>query len=104
MEMVQQSVYWIILGLIKKVLFADNLGIVVHSAFEHPELLSSLDLWLAVYAFAFQIYFDFSGYTDIARGSPSCLALKYQLILICLIGPVQFLNSGKDGICRFLLG
>jgi len=76
LDMVQQSVYWIILGLIKKVLFADNLGIVVHSAFEHPELLSSLDLWLAVYAFAFQIYFDFSGYTDIARGSALLLGFK----------------------------
>jgi alginate O-acetyltransferase complex protein AlgI len=76
MDMVQQSVYWIILGLIKKVLFADNLGVVVHSAFEHPELLSSLDLWLAVYAFAFQIYFDFSGYTDIARGSALLLGFK----------------------------
>ncbi len=76
LAMVQQSVYWIILGLIKKVLFADNLGIVVHSAFEHPELLSSLDLWLAVYAFAFQIYFDFSGYTDIARGSALLLGFK----------------------------
>jgi alginate O-acetyltransferase complex protein AlgI len=76
LDMVEQSVYWIILGLIKKVLFADNLGIVVHSAFEHPELLSSLDLWLGVYAFAFQIYFDFSGYTDIARGSALLLGFK----------------------------
>jgi len=76
LEMIHQSVYWIILGLIKKILFADNLGVVVHSAFEHPELLSSLDLWLAVYAFAFQIYFDFSGYTDVARGSALLLAFK----------------------------
>jgi alginate O-acetyltransferase complex protein AlgI len=66
---VEESARMIILGLVKKILFADYLAIVVHSAFEHPELLSSVDLWLAVYAFAFQIYFDFSAYTDIARGS-----------------------------------
>ncbi|CAM6004458.1 unnamed protein product [Sphagnum balticum] len=66
---VEQSAWLIVSGLVRKILFADYLAIVVHSAFEHPELLSSLDLWLATYAFAFQIYFDFSAYTDIARGS-----------------------------------
>jgi D-alanyl-lipoteichoic acid acyltransferase DltB (MBOAT superfamily) len=64
-----QGINLILFGLFKKVIFADNLSTVVQSAFDHPELLSSADLWLAVYAFAFQIYFDFSGYTDIARGS-----------------------------------
>ena len=66
----------IILGLFKKVIFADNLSLVVQSSFSNPELLTSLDLWLAVYAFAFQIYFDFSGYTDIARGSAQILGFK----------------------------
>jgi D-alanyl-lipoteichoic acid acyltransferase DltB (MBOAT superfamily) len=69
MSTVEESARLITIGLVKKILFADYLAIVVHSAFEHPELLSSFDLWLAVYAFAYQIYFDFSAYTDIARGS-----------------------------------
>lgn len=69
----------IIFGLFKKVVFADNLSVVVDSAFKHPELLSGLDLWLAVYAFAFQIYFDFSGYTDVARGSAQLLGFKVPL-------------------------
>lgn len=73
---IEGSLFLIVQGLIKKVLFADYLAIVVHSAFEHPELLSNLDLWLAVYSFAFQIYFDFSGYTDIARGSARLLGFK----------------------------
>jgi alginate O-acetyltransferase complex protein AlgI len=73
---VEKSFYLILGGLLKKVLFADYLSIVVHSAFEHPELLSSIDLWLAVYAFSFQIYFDFSAYTDIARGSAYLLGFK----------------------------
>ena len=71
-----EGVSLILFGLFKKVLFADNLAVVVQSAFQHPELLSGLDLWLAVYAFAFQIYFDFSGYTDIARGSAHLLGYK----------------------------
>ncbi|MBX9667122.1 MAG: hypothetical protein K2X93_05860 [Candidatus Obscuribacterales bacterium] len=69
----------IVFGLFKKVIFADNLSTVVASAFAHPELLSGFDLWLAVYAFAFQIYFDFSGYTDIARGSAQLFGFKVPL-------------------------
>jgi len=69
----------IIFGLFKKVIFADNLAIVVAGAFSHPEMLSGPDLWLAVYAFAFQIYFDFSGYTDIARGSAQLFGFKVPI-------------------------
>lgn len=69
----------IIFGLFKKVIFADNLAVVVASAFSHPEMLSGPDLWLAVYAFAFQIYFDFSGYTDIARGSAQLFGFKVPI-------------------------
>lgn len=68
---------WLILfGLFKKVLFADNLATVVASGFERPDLLTGADLWLVCYAFAFQIYFDFSGYTDIARGSALLFGYK----------------------------
>lgn len=69
----------IIFGLFKKVIFADNLAVVVASAFQNPEMLSGPDMWLAVYAFAFQIYFDFSGYTDIARGSAQLFGFKVPI-------------------------
>lgn len=69
----------IIFGLFKKVIFADNLAVAVGSAFSHPDMLSGPDLWLAVYAFAFQIYFDFSGYTDIARGSAQLFGFKVPI-------------------------
>jgi len=69
----------ILFGLFKKVVFADNLAVIVQSTFDHPQLLSSCDMWLSVYAFAFQIYFDFSGYTDIARGSALLFGYKVPL-------------------------
>jgi alginate O-acetyltransferase complex protein AlgI len=69
----------IIFGLFKKVVFADNLAVVVQSAFSRPDLLTGVDLWFAVYAFAFQIYFDFSGYTDIARGSAKLLGYNVPI-------------------------
>lgn len=69
----------ILLGLFKKVLLADNLAFFVQGGFQHPELFHSLDLWLFTYAFAFQIYFDFSGYTDIARGSAMLFGYKVPI-------------------------
>lgn len=75
-KLVDEGLWLIIFGLFKKVVFADNLAVVVQSTFSRPDLLTGFDLWLAVYTFAFQIYFDFSGYTDIARGSAMLLGYK----------------------------
>lgn len=55
-------------GLIKKVFLAAPLGEIVNSVYGEPTLYSGAALLLATYAFALQIYFDFSGYTDVARG------------------------------------
>ena len=61
----------IIVGLAKKLLLADNLATLVQMGFQHAThgSYSAPELWVFTWAFAFQIYFDFSGYTDIARGS-----------------------------------
>lgn len=56
-------------GLAKKVLLANNIGILWHSIKATPiGELSILSAWLGIIAFTFQIYFDFSGYSDMARG------------------------------------
>lgn len=55
-------------GAVKKVIFADNLALYVNEVYEIAGYRNSLDLLLGSYAFAFQIYCDFSGYTDMARG------------------------------------
>jgi D-alanyl-lipoteichoic acid acyltransferase DltB (MBOAT superfamily) len=59
----------IIQGMAKKLLIANNLAVLVHMGYSDPRAFGAPELWLFAYAFAFQIYFDFSGYTDIARGS-----------------------------------
>ncbi|OYV27027.1 MAG: hypothetical protein B7W98_02675, partial [Parcubacteria group bacterium 20-58-5] len=59
----------IIIGMAKKLLLADNLATFVQMGVSAPSIYSGPELWLFAYAFAFQIYFDFSGYTDIGRGS-----------------------------------
>ncbi|MHC4709653.1 MAG: MBOAT family O-acyltransferase [Planctomycetota bacterium] len=55
-------------GLFKKVVIADNLAPLVDRAFSIAAYASPIELLVAVYFFAFQIYCDFSGYTDIAIG------------------------------------
>ncbi|MBO4458942.1 MAG: MBOAT family protein [Butyrivibrio sp.] len=59
---------WFITGLAKKVFIADILGNGVNYAFDNLELLGSLDIWITSLAYTFQIYFDFSGYSDMACG------------------------------------
>ncbi len=58
-------IFW---GLIKKMVIADNLAVFVNQAFAGHSEYNWLTLLLGVYAFAFQIYCDFSGYSDIAIG------------------------------------
>jgi D-alanyl-lipoteichoic acid acyltransferase DltB (MBOAT superfamily) len=55
-------------GLVKKVVIADNLAPVVDKAFGIAAYASPIELLISIYFFAFQIYCDFSGYTDIAIG------------------------------------
>ena len=60
---------WLILvGLFKKLALANYIALYVEQVFGFPEDHSTADLALASFAFAWQIYFDFSGYSDIARG------------------------------------
>ena len=63
------GVLLVVIGLVKKVAIADFLAReVVDPVFAVPESYAAPDAWLAVYAYAAQIYCDFSGYTDIAIG------------------------------------
>ncbi len=58
----------ILWGLFKKIVIADTCAIYANDIFNHPESYSTLGLWLGAIYFAFQIYGDFSGYSDIALG------------------------------------
>ncbi|MFD0933321.1 MBOAT family O-acyltransferase [Psychroflexus salinarum] len=63
------GVYLIIWGLFKKVVIADNCAFFVNQIFDQTQAYSSLELALGAVLFAFQIYGDFSGYSDIAIGT-----------------------------------
>jgi alginate O-acetyltransferase complex protein AlgI len=64
-----QGLYLVITGLFRKVVIADSMASYANAIFARPaNELSGLECLLGVYAFALQIYGDFSGYSDIARG------------------------------------
>ncbi len=58
----------ILFGYLKKVVLADNLAVIADRGFSFPNDYHGLNVAIAVLCFTFQIYCDFSGYTDIARG------------------------------------
>ena len=55
-------------GLFKKVILADTFGTAVTWGFERPDELSALEIMIVMLSYTFQIYFDFSGYSDMAIG------------------------------------
>ena len=69
-----------LVGLAKKVILADSIAPFVNDAFEiGPEGLSFFDAWAAAIAFQFQIYFDFSGYADMAIGLARMISVRLPL-------------------------
>jgi alginate O-acetyltransferase complex protein AlgI len=77
-EKLRDGAWLILIGLFKKVVVADNMARIVDPVFG-ADGASGAATWLAVYAFALQIYADFSGYTDIARGVSKMLGIELML-------------------------
>jgi D-alanyl-lipoteichoic acid acyltransferase DltB (MBOAT superfamily) len=63
-------------GLFKKIVIADRLSIYVNAVYNHPDHHTGITLLLATVFFAFQIYCDFSGYSDIAIGAARTMGFK----------------------------
>jgi len=68
-----------VVGLFKKVALADYLALYVEDIYAVPEMYQAPALLLATFAFTWQIYFDFSGYTDMARGVARMMGIHLML-------------------------
>ncbi|WP_308910197.1 MBOAT family O-acyltransferase [Pseudokordiimonas caeni] len=66
-------------GMFKKVVIADNIAPIADQAFTDPSLMTAGQLFAGLLAFTFQIYCDFSGYSDMARGSARMLGFDLML-------------------------
>ena len=72
-----KALFLISLGLVKKLLIADYLADnLVNRVFDLPKLYTGAEVLIGVYGYALQIYYDFSGYTDIALGSALLLGIR----------------------------
>ena len=78
-EMFVGGLELIALGLLKKVALADRLSPIANQVFGHSAKVTSLDAAVGLLAFSLQIYFDFSGYTDIGRGSAQLLGFRVPI-------------------------
>lgn len=71
---------WLIfLGLYKKIVIADNLAKIANAIFGQMGYFSGAEALIATYAFAFQVYADFSGYSDMARGLAKLMGFNLML-------------------------
>lgn len=72
-----EGLYHVLFGMFKKVVIADNMAPIVDRVFSTPATdLASTEILLGVYAFAVQIYCDFSGYSSIAQGIAKWLGIN----------------------------
>lgn len=82
---IRRSVHWesiwnglwvFIFGLFKKVVIADSLAGFVQTGYAHVDQLGIVGAWMLSLAYTFQLYFDFSGYADMAIGSGLCFGIR----------------------------
>lgn len=76
-SLVGEGSLWFARGFLKKVFLANSLAAFADPVFANPEAHSGLHCLLATYAFAFQIYWDFSGYTDMAKGTALWFGFRF---------------------------
>lgn len=77
-RMFSSGLLLVIVGLFKKVVIADNIAPMVDFWFtQDASALTAIDIWVAAFLFGFQIYCDFSGYSDIAIGSARILGFDF---------------------------
>ena len=89
----REGLYHVLTGLFKKVIIADNMAMIANHVFNRPASeLTAPEVLIGVYAFAFQIYGDFSGYSSIAQGLAKWLGFD----LMFNFNHPYFAKSPKD--------
>jgi alginate O-acetyltransferase complex protein AlgI len=76
---IKEGLWLILFGFFKKLVIADNMAMVANKTFNSPDEFGALAMAIGVFAFSWQIYGDFSGYSDIARGISKLLGIELML-------------------------
>lgn len=72
-----EGFYRFVVGLAKKVLIADTVAVLADQAFAGPENLGTASAWIGLLAYSIQIYYDFSGYSDMAIGLGQMMGFRF---------------------------
>ena len=78
-EDVSVGITWFLMGLAKKVLIADKLAPTADAAFRNAGSLSAAHAWTGLIVYSMQLYFDFSGYSDMALGLARVFSIRFPL-------------------------
>ena len=78
-EDVSLGITWFLMGLAKKVLIADKLAPTADIAFRNAGMLSAANAWTGLIVYSMQLYFDFSGYSDMALGLARLFSIRFPL-------------------------
>lgn len=78
-DLLSSGLWLILIGLFKKIALADTIAPLVDDAFSRASTASGAHLLLGLYLFSLQIYFDFSGYSSIARGTAKLLGIELMV-------------------------
>ena len=70
------GIYGICVGTVKKVLLADSFAVIVNNGWAYEGSISAVTAWMMILGYTLQLYFDFSGYCDIALGAACLLGIR----------------------------
>ncbi len=73
---IQLGLQFFLIGMFKKMVISDRMAVYAEPVFANPHTYAGSAIWMAVLAYALQIYCDFSGYTDMALGTAHMLGYK----------------------------
>jgi D-alanyl-lipoteichoic acid acyltransferase DltB (MBOAT superfamily) len=104
-DQVNAAIFLILWGYFKKVVVADNMGIIADSIFNNYTSYRGFDLMLGIVAFSLQIYGDFSGYSDIARGLAKLMGFELMVnfrLPYFAVNPSDFWNRWHISLSTWL--
>lgn len=74
----KDGVLQIAVGFFRKVVVADSIAVIIDGIYNNPEIHNASSITMAIILYSFQIYFDFSGYSDIAIGTAKLLGFDFK--------------------------
>lgn len=74
----KDGLFQIAIGFFRKVVVADSIGVLIDGIYNVPDIHNPTSILMAVLLYSFQIYFDFSGYSDIAIGTAKLLGFDFK--------------------------